>query len=320
MLRRFWQSRRRRFMVWVDRRLPKSIEHKLSQKNLFIFPSQRGRIFLLLILALWVLGTNYQNNLILALVFFMVSVLVVGIMHTFINLSRLQLRFNGVSEAFAGDELQIRFKVKNSRKSWAETVEFFWQNQPEAVATFSFAPNSESEISLPLFVSRRGKAKIPRMQIRSFFPFGIIRCWTWLNWDIDALVFPKPMNAPLGKSMHVSDEGDGLHPVKGGEDFNGLRQYQPGDPMRGISWKVFARGQGLFVKDFSQNLSREIWLDFNAVPANSAEQKLSILCFWILHLYQQEENFGLKLPHKSFSPAVGHQHRTKCLNALAEFS
>ena len=304
---------------FIDKRQPPSNRHQLSLRNLYVFPSKRGSMFIAVALAIWVLGTNYQNNLILALSFLMFSLFVLSIHYTFNNLHRLKIEFSGLSESFAGEELRVRFKVSNPRRSWTEAMVFSWQGKAESHMEFSFAPGETREISLIILTDRRGRMVLPRMGLESVFPLGIIRCWTWLRWDIDALVFPRPVNAPLGNAS-VSDEfGDGLHPVKGGEDFSGLRQYQPGDSLRNIAWKTLARGQGLFSKEFSQNLSQENWLDFDTVPAKTIEEKLSIMAFWVLNFYHEDENFGLSLPGLSIAPEKGFQHRTRCLEALASY-
>ena len=319
MFSQLYESRHQRFLAWVDRRMPRSLQHRLNQSNLFIFPTRRGFVYFLVIATLWVLGTNYQNNLILALAFFMVSVFVICILHTFSNLNRLQFRYVSHSEVFAGGEVRLRFTVHNPRKTCSESIDLAWQYQLDNALECVFEGGNETEVSVPLFIGSRGHISLPRMRVQSVFPFGILRCWTWLNWDISAQAYPKPISAPLGQSLVTDDIGDGLHPVKGGEDFGDLRTYRAGDPIKNIAWKVFARGQGVFVKEFSQNLSRENWLDFDSIPRATAENKLSILCFWVLQMYQNEENFGLCLPGVKVEPAAGYAHRTKCLQILAEY-
>lgn len=316
---RFIQAQRKRFMRFVDKRLAFANTYSLGQKNLFIFPSSRGWQFILLMVVLWILGTNYQNNLILALAFFMVSVLVVAIVQTFANLSRIEITYIGVKDAYAGEDAHVRFKVRNKSRLFSDAIEFSWFGDDGSRACFCFRPHEEKEISVACFAPKRGVQRLPHLGVQSFFPLGIIRSWTWLNFNQSVFVYPQPLNAPLGLASVVDEEGDGLHPVSGGEDFSGLRQYVPGDALRYLSWKTFARGRGLFLKDFSQNLSQENWLDYASLPFPGVEERLSVLCFWVLHFYQKDDNFGLRLPHIEITPDRGHQHRSRCLMLLAEF-
>jgi uncharacterized protein (DUF58 family) len=305
---------------FADRRYKKAVEHHLSRTNLFIFPNLRGISFAFILAAMWVLGTNYQNNLILAAAFFLASIYVVGILKTFSNLAQLNIRYSGCSECFAGDDMLMHFRVNNFKRTWSESVSFRWDSDGAVAARMSFAALSESgELIVALPCPKRGRVHPPKMLIECVYPLGIIRCWTWLKWDINSVVYPKALKAPLGSAMVADDDGDGLHPVKGGDDFQGLKTYIPGDSLKRIAWKAYAREQGLHAKDFSQSLSQELWLDYDSLTQYQPEERLSILCFWVMHFYYENENYGLSLPSIEISPATGEHHRRSCLNALALF-
>jgi len=313
-------KRRKTFFHWVDRRNARSRSHLLNNRNLFIFPSKKGLTFLMVAAVLWVLGTNYQNNLILALVFFMLAFFVCAILMTFANMSKLKVEYLGTAEAFAGDSFHCHFAASLQRGGYADAIEFCWQNMEENTIECAFESASlKSEFSVSYFHPVRGILRLPRLRIQSYFPFGLIRCWTWLNFDATVMVYPKPINGRLGASVAEGGDNEGVYPVQGSDDFYGLREYEAGDNLRHISWKNYARGRGLYVKQFSQSVSRENWLDFDTVAANGIEEKLSILCFWILQLYQREEPFGLKLPDSKLKPGQGFNHRSEALGRLAAF-
>ncbi len=94
-------SLRLRIWDWIDSRRPVANTHHLNRNNLFIFPSQQGLWFLLVNLLLWVLGTNYQNNLILALAFLFLTFFIVAILHTFTNLSGMSVKVLGAAPVFS---------------------------------------------------------------------------------------------------------------------------------------------------------------------------------------------------------------------------
>jgi len=312
--------RKAQFSRWLDKRIPAKKEHLLTRRNLFIFPSKQGFMFLLIALVLWVLGTNYQNNLILALVFFMIALFVVAIHATFGNMSKLQIKFLECKEAFAGDTFQCRLLITLERKSWADGLELYWQGAKSESVSLSLNPTDASvECNVPCYAKKRGLLILPRLGVQSVFPFGLIRCWTWLNVDTHAIIYPKPLSGRLESLSIEESDGDGLHPVKGSDDFSGLRDYVPGDNLRNVAWKAYARGQGLFVKEFSQSLSKENWLNFESVAEVSLEDKLSVLCFYVLQQYQSNESYGLILPGVKIEPNDGYEHRNNCLFALATF-
>jgi len=76
-----------------------------------------------------------------------------------------------------------------------------------------------------------------------------------------------------------------------GGDFQGLRDYQPGDPPRRIHWTGVAKGQGVAVKRFGR--------DTGSDPAASGRR------------------YGLRLPDRTLPPDAGPAHRRRCLEALA---
>ena len=61
------------------------------------------------------------------------------------------------------------------------------------------------------------------------------------------------------------------------------------------------------------------WFDFDTVVTDDLEQRLSILTRWVIDADRTREDYGLRLPGQSFSPAHGDTHRRQCLEALAMF-
>lgn len=315
-LREQWQKR---FFLWLDRRSPHRHQHSLTLKNLYIFPTRRGFMFLLFVMVLWLLGTNYQNNLILALTFLLISVFIVSILHTFANLAGLDITLKGAANAFAGENVEFFFSIENTSRRDSNGIALRWQ---ESLLDASFCDSEQktlTSVTVPLQTERRGHVRPQRLLMESEYPLGLLRCWTWLNFDAHALVYPKPIERPLANAAVADEQGDGEHPARGGEDFNALHEYVPGDPIKHIAWKLYARDRGLFTKEFSQNISRELWLDFFQVASNDVEQKLSALCFWALQFSSKDEQFGMILPGKKISPNKGENHKARVLEALASY-
>ena len=315
-LKSAWQSRLFRF---IDRRAVVKPKQGLTSKNLYIFPSGRGFLFLLIVLILWLLGTNYQNNLILGLAFFLASLFNAAIINTYKNMSALSISYQGAAKAFAGEEVMFRFMVDASAKRRvSEYVEFRWQNSDTSVPYY-FDAGGEHNIQVPLRSTKRGWLTPERLLIETYYPFGLLRCWTWLRWDASALVYPAPLETPMPANAVIDENGDGEHPLKGGDDYTGLRPYKEGDSLKHVAWKPYARDKGLFTKEFSQNLSRELWLDYDGVQGADVEQKLSGLCYWALQYHQQDEHYGLKLPGSDIPLGKGENHQVLVLSALATF-
>ncbi len=57
------------FRQFFDKRTPRQDSFGLGLRNIYIFFSRQGWLFLLLLLVTFVTGTNYGNNLVLGLFF-----------------------------------------------------------------------------------------------------------------------------------------------------------------------------------------------------------------------------------------------------------
>lgn len=293
--------------------------HCLTSRNLYIFPSKRGFVFLLFVMVLWLLGTNYQNNLILALTFLLISIFIVSILHTYANLAGLEIELKGAANAFSGEVALFFFDVTSGKKKPSDGIGLRWQHSHLDPLSIAIDGDVTVKAKVGDLAQRRGVLTPGRLLVESEFPLGLLRCWTWLNFDAHALVYPKPIALPLTHAAIEDEEGEGEHPVRGGEDFTALSEYRPGDSLKHIAWKLYARDRGLYSKEFSQSISREIWLDFFHINTADTELKLSALCYWALQFHLQDENYGLLLPAQKILPGKGENHKAQILEALACF-
>lgn len=306
-----WQNRYRR---WLDRRIPPARVVTLTQKNLFIFPSAQGFGYLLLALLVWIGATNFQNNLVLALCFFLLAILFIAIHQTFANLSGLTIRFVSAKPVFAGEIAHCTLVLEAAGDR--QQLELQWPG--EFPITVSPNAGEPTRIELPITCQQRGRYRPGRFRLQSRYPLGIIRCWTWLDLDAEILVYPQPMESRLTpyRGSHQNAQGE---PVAGAEDFHALRHYIPGDSLARVAWKHYAAGRGLQVRENVDLLNNsEPWLDFHALTDADPEDRLSRLCFIALEISADQRTFGLRLPNRVIEPSAGHQHLQAVLRALAE--
>lgn len=320
MLAKIRRFLNKRFQYFATKRIGSSTSFTLGQRNVFVFPSTSALPFVSVLIVLWLLGTNYQNNLILALVFLMAALLVFAILSAFNNMRGLKLHYLGQKEAFAGDRVYLRFSLEHQRAKALDAIEFAWRGQLENSLVIDLQPGETKEFELAFHCTQRGVYQLPKMRVQSVFPLGIIRCWTWLTWSGQLYVYPKPQDGDVDYHGYSEHQGEQTGGQSGSEDFSGLRAFRPGDAIARIHWKSLAKAQGLQVKEFSQPQSQLVCLDYSRVNANSLEQRLSILCYHVLNLYQQQQDFSFILPGFKRDQACSRIHRDECLNALASYA
>ena len=294
----------------------------LNRKNLYTFPNLTGSLYLLAMLVIWMLGTNYQNNLILALAYLMASIFVVSILHAFTNLSGVTVRAVAAKPTFAGDAATFILELACTAKAGCDNIELRWAKAAKTgseTQIISIPPNEPRQVSVRSPSIRRGYLHPGRLLIQSRFPLGIIRCWTWVNLDIQALVYPTPMAIEEPQSQASDGKDEGGNRQRGGDDFSGLRHYQAGDPIKHIAWKQYAQDKGLFTKDYEAQRSADKWLDWDSLNYPQ-ELRLSGLCYWALEYERQQIPYGVRLPGLNLAPAQGEHHLHQVLEALATFN
>jgi uncharacterized protein (DUF58 family) len=113
-----------------------------------------------------------------------------------------------------------------------------------------------------------------------------------------------------------SSEGVGL--ASSGDDFAGVRPYQPGDPQKMIAWRLAARSDDLSVKVFDAQGGGDLVLDLDTLPSHlSFQDKLARLTRWVLAADATQVRYGLNLHGTTIPFGEGKEHRERCLVALA---
>jgi uncharacterized protein (DUF58 family) len=160
-----------------------------------------------------------------------------------------------------------------------------------------------------------------QFELRTCYPFGWFRAWTYVQAPLTAYVAPYPGGDRPLPSSDAAPGSSARHEARGDEDFAGLRSYSPGVPLKHMAWKVLARGGEAAVRSYSGSASQPEWLDWSALPGMETEARLSQLCRWVLDSEAgYPRPYGLRLPGVEISPARGTQHRTRCLRALATYA
>ncbi|MBI5186741.1 MAG: DUF58 domain-containing protein [Nitrospinae bacterium] len=120
----------------------------------------------------------------------------------------------------------------------------------------SLLPNGAGEVRMEFTPGRRGVVRFSRISIGKTDPLGLFSSFISIPDEQSLLVLPKRyaiprLQLPGARKYHqggvalASEVGDS-------EEFIGLRDYRPGDPLRHIHWKSWARTGNPVVKEFQQ--------------------------------------------------------------------
>lgn len=309
-----------KYQGWLDRRLGSSSSVVLSQRRIFIFPGRIGLFYLSLIALTFLTAINYQNNLLFSFSCLLVGVFVSAIAFTYQNLSGLKIAVGGCESVFVGEKISANVVLSTADGSEKEGLFLgFSRDSENQLNTVS----GEQVSKLTFIAATRGPIKVPKFTVFSHYPLGLLRCWTWVSLEFDAVVYPKPIFQPFKKVSSSDDddfdETETPNLVKGqsADDFYGFRQYHPGDSLKHIAWRQYAKTSQLLTKEFSSYQGVSRWLDWHSLSGIEVESRLQILCGWVLTAHDHDDEYGLILPGETIALGNGEVHKRECLKALA---
>lgn len=303
-----------RFGRWLDQRIPPSPRIHLSQRNIFIFPTATGFAFAGLLVLLVLAAINYQASLVYGVAFLLGSVFLITILYTFRNLSGLELEFLTARPGFVGEDIEYHVRVVRPKGRSREGIQLGY---PGGIMQWVELNRQEAD-SVRLFVTarRRGYLRAPRLLVETYYPLGLLRAWTWVDLDARALVYPKPVFGEFPRAVSGRrDEGELIDP-QGSEDFTDIKAYRPGDPVKHIIWRSYARGDEVMVTRYASYQEPRLWLDLDSQPGG-LEERLSRLTGLALKAARQGREFGLRLGQREIKPGLGEAHLERVLRELA---
>lgn len=312
---------RARLVGWFESRLPRSDQHELTQRNVYIVPTAGGWAFGGMLLVLLVASINYQLSLGYVLTFLLAGSALVSMHITHGTLRGLRLHLRAGGPVFAGEPVTLEVVLDNPGRARHGIGIGFRQVQGDAGLTWCDVPAAgQAAAHLRMVPPRRGWHEVPTLTAQTRFPFGLFHAWTVWRPAARVLAWPAPEQpaAPLPPGTATPGEAAARH-REDGTEFEGVRPWRRGDGLRQVVWKKVARTGELVSRDNASSASRELWLEWTAArtPAGDAESRLSRLAAWVQGADREGLAFGLRIPGVEIAPAVGEPHRRALLEALA---
>lgn len=316
------------FQRWLNRRIPPSKTQHLYRKNIFILPSMTGICFLLALFLIWLLGTNYQNNLAIILAFLLLSLMHTCMFYTYASLSGISLEVISVEPCFLGEMAKVQCRVSSDSGRTHHQITLSAEDLLSTTLTLN--KNEAQMITLLISPDHRGYYQAKRIRVASSYPLGLLTAWSHLDMAVDVLTYPRPLSTILpDKTLRtISNDKNKqqnclqyIDQNNVNDEVSHLRDYQFGDSLRKIAWKSYAKGQGLSTKQYdhqNEGMS-ELWLawhDFSGLPT---EVRLSRLCDCVVQAELLNVRYGLELPNNTIKLGKGKQHQQALLFALAVF-
>ena len=300
----------------------------LTQRNVYIVPTRPGFMLAATLLVLLVASINYQLNLGYLLTFLLAGSALIGMHLCHGTLRGLTLQLQPVDAGFMGSGTTIAIDLVSARRRVRHGIGLSVHGSDHWVWT-DVPGQGRTTVHVAFKPQRRGLQPIPTLTAETRFPLGTFRVWTIWRPATPVLVYPAPevWPPPLPEGEPRSDGAATARMQRASGEFDGVRSYQRGDPLKLVVWKKLAKADELVSRDTHQAQRHALWLDLAvtglplATPGSGEplERALSRLCAWVLTADRQDIDYGLRLGGREIRPASGESHKRRCLEALALF-
>ena len=287
----------------------------LTHNTIYVLPSTLGVYFTIVALLNFVMGINYQNNLILFMAYLMFVIIIFALLLGYSNAKGLTVAFKNTIESFAPQPPQLVWQIKSN--DTCQSITLSYPNNFEHTCYIDNVQTDTMQCQLPLPYLKRGCYLLKPIKIASNYPFGLVSVWSYIQPDHAVYVYPSIIKTPNHKQLsQITANDDGNEKHQGDDEFESLITHLPEMGLQRVSWKHYAKTQQLLVKQFSDFKSADTQFDFNLMTGDT-EQRLGQLCYLVCQAFESDINYSLMLPNKFIENGSGKLHLQRCLQALS---
>jgi len=192
----------------------------------------------------------------------------------------------------------------------------------------TIAPHGEGEAQAEILPGQRGHLNLTSLAIARPDPFGLFKGFVTLPVQQSVLVLPKRYSLPhvsLPGTRKYQPGGVALtYSVGDSQEFISMRDYRPGDPLRRIHWKSWAKTGKPVVKEYQDEffVRHGLILDTfqNTEKSEKFEEAVSVASSFACTVQTQESLLDLMFVGPEaycFTAGRGVAHTDRMLEILA---
>ncbi|WP_415379890.1 DUF58 domain-containing protein [Halosimplex sp. TS25] len=217
-----------------------------------------------------------------------------------------------VPAAFPGDTREVTVEVEGSGVAEIE----------ETVSEGLSVEDATAEATLPttftytLTCAERGRRELGPLEVRMRDILGLVETTYEIGSTTRVLVYP-PVYQVAGRDVilrHVLERSEVER-----QEFDTLREYVPGDPLRDVHWKSTAKAQDdIYVAEFADNRVDDDRIVVAATAdAGSVDEMAAAAASVVVMALDAGLAVELRLPEQTVPMGRGGEHRQRLLEALA---
>lgn len=292
----------------------------IGRRQLYILPTRIGWYYALSLVALFAIAVKFDDQAAFMMLFILVGIGNAVMLATHRNVIGLEIHKGVPTPCYAGEVATVRVNLTNHSNRSRKAVYLSLADDHQLV---DLAPNESKRLELNYITDVRGIHELPPVVLSSQYPAGLFFVWTKQTFFKHTLtVYPKTKNLVekmMSPASGVNDSDVGAARMHQG-DFQGLRNYQPGDRLRDVHWASYAKNQKLISKKYEAPSASSLAFNWADMPKQLGhEDKLSQLSHWLTHAERTGGTYSLNMPSTLIPLNHGPAHLHECLHVLAEF-
>ncbi len=294
----------------------------MSQQTLSplqIRPRRFGLGLAAITVAMLLAAINYGNNLIFLIAFMMIALMINSAWQGWRALAAVQLRGIPPAMRAAGEPGIVSIELSSHASLPPLRVD---AGLEETAAHTDLSPPGTTSVAITLPGEPRGYLPIQEMTLETAYPLGLWTVRRRFSPRIGQWVHPAPIEGiDRGRRTESDDSGDRAS-LEG--DPTRLRSYHPGDPIRHVVFRHYAKTGQLLTRHPEADSERpdpEL-IDYEAF-AGPRESRLSAMTERLMKLDRDQRPWVLRLPGEddlaAFATTNLAQHYQTALQRLTRF-
>ncbi len=234
--------------------------------------SNRGIVLLAVSVFTILAGSYLQEPVATQLGWFGLALVVLSFVLCWLNVQRLEIVRLSPPHTHAMEDFRIELVVTN-KKPWLDS---FSLELEDTLLPFTnrgllarwIRAGGHCRMAFTSRLVKRGILEHASVNLTSAFPFGLWQITERRRLHTRIVVYPRAVTPRRLDHHYESDylEGvtEGLLTRDVSGDLHGIREFQPGDPLKSIHWPATARSNRLMIREFDQPMPEKYSIVFHS--------------------------------------------------------